>query len=104
VLHHLYQRHSAGKPKGVGINHSKICNFLSVVAPIYGVNRDDRVYQGMTIAFDFSIEEIWPTFAQGATLVAGPTEKCQQLGASLATFLETEAVTILYCVPTLLAR
>ena len=29
----------------------------------------DRVYQGMTIAFDFSIEEIWVPLMAGATLV-----------------------------------
>ena len=32
----------------------------------------DRVYQGMTIAFDFSVEEIWVPWMAGATLVPKP--------------------------------
>ena len=38
----------------------------------------DRVYQGMTIAFDFSVEEIWVPWAAGATLVpeAGRVDAC----------------------------
>ena len=37
---------------------------------VYGVTPEDRVYQGMTIAFDFSVEEIWVPWMVGATLVA----------------------------------
>ena len=63
---------------------------------------DDRVYQGMTIAFDFSVEEIWVPWVAGATLVpkpAGPS----LLGADLHGFLTEHRVTALCCVPTLLA-
>ena len=55
----------------------------------------------MTIAFDFSIEEIWPTLIAGATLVAGPTDAPARPG--LADFLRSSEITVLYCVPTLLA-
>ena len=63
---------------------------------------DDRVYQGMTIAFDFSFEEIWPTWIAGATLVAGPTDS-RRLGQGLTDFLIEHQVSVLCCVPTLLA-
>ncbi|WP_229852693.1 AMP-binding protein, partial [Streptomyces albospinus] len=66
----MYTSGSSGRPKGVAIAHSSICNFLGLVPDIYDVRPDDRVYQGMTISFDFSIEEIWPTWAVGAALVA----------------------------------
>src|SRR5262249_39890558 len=78
------------------------CHFLSVCTPIYGVGRDDRVYQGMTVAFDFSIEEIWPTLIAGATLVAGPTDG-RKLGPALAEFLIEQEITVFCCVPTLLS-
>jgi non-ribosomal peptide synthetase component F len=81
----IYTSGSTGKPKGVEVSQASICNFMSVVPAIYGVTRQDRVYQGMTIAFDFSIEEIWPTWTVGATLVAGPIDD-RQLGAGLADF------------------
>ena len=56
----------------------------------------------MTIAFDFSIEEIWPTWIAGAALVAGPNDS-RKIGSGLAEFLIANEVTMLYCVPTLLA-
>lgn len=98
----IYTSGSTGRPKGVAVNHSSICNFLTVCTPIYGVTCGDRVYQGMIIAFDFSIEEIWPTFIVGATLVAGPTNH-RRLGSELTDFLIEHAITVMYCVPTLLA-
>ncbi|MGQ0575628.1 MAG: Pls/PosA family non-ribosomal peptide synthetase [Pseudonocardia sp.] len=101
----IYTSGSSGRPKGVEVAHASIVNFVEVVARepgIYGVRGDDRVYQGMTISFDFSIEEIWPAWAVGATVVAGPNDE-RRLGADLADFLEGAAVTVLACVPTLLA-
>ncbi|MGW6659507.1 Pls/PosA family non-ribosomal peptide synthetase [Rhodococcus sp. NPDC055024] len=98
----LYTSGSSGRPKGVEVAQSSICNFLDVVPDVYDVQPNDRVYQGMTISFDFSIEEIWPTWARGATIVAGPTDS-RRLGGELADFLDENAVTTLYCVPTLLA-
>jgi len=98
----LYTSGSSGRPKGVEVAQSSICNFLDVVPDVYDVQPNDRVYQGMTISFDFSIEEIWPTWARGATIVAGPTDS-RRMGGELADFLDENAVTTLYCVPTLLA-
>ncbi|MFG3709789.1 Pls/PosA family non-ribosomal peptide synthetase [Micromonospora sp. NPDC047730] len=98
----IYTSGSSGRPKGVDVAQSSICNFLDVVPGVYDVRPTDRVYQGMTIAFDFAIEEIWPTWSVGATLVAGPNDS-RRLGAELADFLDEARVTVLYCVPTLLA-
>ncbi|MFB6981089.1 Pls/PosA family non-ribosomal peptide synthetase [Streptomyces scopuliridis] len=97
----MYTSGSSGRPKGVKVAQSSICNFLDVVPKVYDVRPDDRVYQGMTISFDFSIEEIWPTWSVGATLVAGP-DGSGHLGAELGEFLHSRRITMLYCVPTLL--
>ncbi|MFJ5101305.1 Pls/PosA family non-ribosomal peptide synthetase [Streptomyces sp. NPDC088554] len=97
----MYTSGSSGRPKGVEIAQSSICNFLDVVPRVYDVRPGDRVYQGMTISFDFSIEEIWPTWSVGATLVAGPVGS-GRLGAELGEFLDDRRITMLYCVPTLL--
>jgi non-ribosomal peptide synthetase-like protein len=98
----IYTSGSSGRPKGVEVAHSSICNLISIVPSLYGVEPTDRVYQGMTIAFDFSIEEIWPTWAVGATVVAGPSD-IRLLGAELAEFLIDSRISVLWCVPTLLA-
>ncbi|WP_422934482.1 Pls/PosA family non-ribosomal peptide synthetase [Sinomonas sp. P47F7] len=98
----IYTSGSTGRPKGVDVAQSSICNFINIVPGVYDVRPADRVYQGMTLAFDFSIEEVWPTWAVGATLVAGPTDS-RRLGSGLADFLGERRISVLYCVPTVLA-
>ncbi|MFJ8470953.1 Pls/PosA family non-ribosomal peptide synthetase [Kitasatospora sp. NPDC094011] len=101
VCYVIYTSGTTGRPKGVAVSHASIVNFLQSVAPIYQVREEDRVYQGLSLAFDFSVEEIWPTWVVGATLVAGPTNE-QRVGEGLGTFLIEQAITVLCCVPTLL--
>ena len=98
----IYTSGSTGRPKGVAIEHASICNFVQVAAEVYGMACDDRVYQGMTIAFDFSVEEIWVPWMAGATLVPKPGGE-SLLGPELNDFLQERRVTALCCVPTLLA-
>ena len=98
----IYTSGSTGKPKGVPIDHAQIVNFIRVAAEVYGIQAEDRMYQGLTIAFDFAIEEIWVPLAVGATLVPGPTGS-RLVGQDLAEFLAEKNITALCCVPTLLA-
>ncbi|WP_081789154.1 Pls/PosA family non-ribosomal peptide synthetase [Kutzneria albida] len=97
----IYTSGTTGKPKGVAVSHASIVNFLDVVTPIYQVRAEDRVYQGLSIAFDFSVEEIWPAWLAGATLVTGPGDD-RRVGAGLSEFLAEQDITFLCCVPTLL--
>lgn len=98
----IYTSGSTGRPKGVDVAQHSICSFVHVISEVYDVRPEDRVYQGMTIAFDFAIEEVWPTWAMGATLVAGPTD-ARRVGSGLTDFLEERVITLLYCVPTVLS-
>ena len=98
----IYTSGSTGRPKGVAVEHASICNFVRVAVEVYGYRSSDRVYQGMTIAFDFAVEEIWVPLVAGATLVPKPGGT-SLLGPDLREFLEEQRVTALCCVPTLLA-
>jgi non-ribosomal peptide synthetase-like protein len=98
----VYTSGSTGRPKGVAVNHSSICNFVRVAAETYGYRPGDRVYQGITLAFDFSVEELWVPLVAGATLVPAPDD-AQLVGRELARFLAKNRVTAFCCVPTLLA-
>jgi non-ribosomal peptide synthetase-like protein len=102
VCYIIYTSGTTGNPKGVVIEHPSICNFVRVAAERYGFGPGDRVYQGMTIAFDFSVEEIWVPLMAGATLVPGPPG-VTLLADELADFLRDRKVTCLVCCPTLLA-
>ena len=98
----IYTSGSTGRPKGVAVNHSSICNFVRIAADLYGYQSSDRVYQGLSLAFDFSVEELFVPLMAGATLVPAPTGT-QLIGRDLAGFLRDRNVTALCCVPTLLA-
>ena len=98
----IYTSGSTGTPKGVAVTHASACNFVQVAAEVYGITDADRVYQGLSVAFDFSVEEIWVPWMVGATVVpkpAGPS----LLGQELHDYLSGNGVTTLCCVPTLLA-
>jgi len=98
----LYTSGSTGRPKGVAVAHRSICNFVRVSAEQYGFRPSDRVYQGMSFAFDFSMEEFWVPLVAGATVVPNTWHKTL-FGEELADFLERRGVTCFCGVPTLLA-
>jgi non-ribosomal peptide synthetase-like protein len=98
----IYTSGTTGNPKGVGIGHAGICNFVRVAAELYGYAPGDRVYQGMTIAFDFSIEEIFVPLMAGATL-APARPGTTLIGEELGDFLRERRVSVMACCPTLLA-
>ena len=98
----IYTSGTTGKPKGVAIEHAGICNFVKVAGEVYGIRQDDRCYQGMSLAFDFHVEDLWVPLIAGATLIAGKSEGTL-FGNDLHSFLHKERVTYFPCVPTLWA-
>jgi amino acid adenylation domain-containing protein len=65
----MYTSGSTGKPKGVQILHRGLMNHASAIAQAYSMTSRDRVLQFSTISFDIAVEEIFPTWMTGATLV-----------------------------------
>jgi len=98
----IYTSGTTGRPKGVMIAHRSACHLVRAEADIFGVGPDDRVYQGFSIAFDASVEEVWLAFFAGAALVVG-TREMAQAGPALPRMLTEAGVTVLSTVPTLLA-
>lgn len=60
------------------------------------------MYQGFSLAFDASLEELWMAFANGATLIACTAKEIRS-GLGLNSFLEQHQVSVFSTVPTLLA-
>lgn len=98
----IYTSGSTGKPKGIAINQGSICHFLRSENALLGVNERDRVYQGFSVAFDMSFEEIWISYLAGATLWIAPKDVASDPEA-LPLALQANGITVLHAVPTLLA-
>jgi non-ribosomal peptide synthetase-like protein len=98
----IYTSGSTGKPKGILITQRSICHFLRSENAVLGVTAADKVYQGFSVAFDMSFEEIWIAYLCGATLWIGPKEISGD-PETLPRMLEQNRVTVLHAVPTLLA-
>ncbi|WP_077002041.1 Pls/PosA family non-ribosomal peptide synthetase [Variovorax sp. KK3] len=98
----IYTSGSTGKPKGIAITQGSICHFLRSENDVLGVRADDRVYQGFSVAFDMSFEEIWISWLAGATLWVAPRDVASNPEA-LPAALKAHGITVLHAVPTLLA-
>jgi non-ribosomal peptide synthetase-like protein len=97
----IYTSGSTGRPKGVQIMHRNATHLVAAEAHMFAIQPQDRVFQGASLSFDLSVEEVWLAFNAGATLVAATPEVAHG-GPELGAYLLQHGVTVLSCVPTLL--
>ncbi len=98
----IYTSGSTGTPKGIVISGRNICHYLRAANDVYGLTRSDIVFQGASVAFDLSMEEIWLPYLVGATLFVATPEVLGE-AEKLPEIMEANGVTVLDTVPTLLA-
>ncbi|MEM7203264.1 MAG: amino acid adenylation domain-containing protein [Planctomycetota bacterium] len=65
----IYTSGSTGKPKGVVISHGAMTSHNLAVVDHFALDANDRALQFASISFDLSVEEIFPTWLAGGTLV-----------------------------------
>jgi myxalamid-type nonribosomal peptide synthetase MxaA len=65
----IYTSGSTGKPKGVMIQHQSLVNFTLAAIVEYGFTQSDGILQFASISFDAAVEEIYPCFISGGTLI-----------------------------------
>ncbi len=97
----IYTSGSTGVPKGIVITNRNICHYLRSANALYAISAADVVFQGASVAFDLSMEEIWIPYLVGASLFVATREILGEADA-LPDVLNTAGVTVLDTVPTLL--
>jgi amino acid adenylation domain-containing protein len=78
----FYTSGSTGKPKGVMVEHRNVVNHCLSSIQIYGICPDDRVLQFFSMNFDGSVEELFPAWACGGTVVL----RSDELSSSVSEF------------------
>ncbi|CAA7628006.1 conserved membrane hypothetical protein [Candidatus Terasakiella magnetica] len=98
----IYTSGSTGKPKAIVINHRNICHYLRSANSLYGIGPTDVVFQGASVAFDLSLEEIFIPYLVGASLWIGGRQTLAET-ETLPDVLTRAGITVLDTVPTLLS-
>ena len=90
----IYTSGSTGKPKGVMITHRGLVNHNLAIAKQYDLEKSDRVLQFSSMSFDIIVEELFPSWLVGSTVVVR-TEEMLSSTTNFLQFIEREQVTIL---------
>jgi non-ribosomal peptide synthetase-like protein len=98
----IFTSGSTGEPKGIAITQRNICHLLRSENALVGVRETDRVYQGFSLAFDMSFEEIWISWLVGATVWIAPASLTADADG-IAAAINGEGITVLHAVPTLMS-
>ena len=80
----LYTSGSTGQAKGVVITHCALVNYTLGAIKGYEVVQGDRVLQFASMSFDASMEEIYCSLSQGATLILRTEEMMDSIDAFLS--------------------
>lgn len=98
----LFTSGTTGRPKGIMTEHRNVAHFLAAFNEVCRLSAEDRVYQGFSLGFDGSVEEIWMAFSNGAALIVG-TPEVKALGNETAELITKMGVTFFSTVPTFLS-
>ena len=89
----IYTSGSRGEPKGVMLGHRALANHSVAVSRLYELGPADRVLQFCSLGFDVSVEEIFPTWATGGTVVFRPDDAAS-LGRAWLGWLARAGITV----------
>ncbi|WP_439676218.1 amino acid adenylation domain-containing protein [Embleya sp. MST-111070] len=94
----IYTSGSTGRPKGVVVPHHNVVRLLDSTDDRFGFGPDDVWTLFHSIAFDFTVWELWGALLRGGRLVVVPYDVSRSPGAFLD-LLAGEGVTVLNQTP-----
>lgn len=90
----IYTSGSTGKPRGVLLQHRGLVNHHVAAVRLYDMRPTDRTLQFSSISFDIAIEEIFPTWIAGGTVVLR-TDQVPLTGSDFLYWMRQHRITIL---------
>ncbi|HEU5226877.1 MAG TPA: amino acid adenylation domain-containing protein, partial [Ktedonobacteraceae bacterium] len=90
----IYTSGSTGSPKGAVVPHLALLNHCVAVSQRYQLHAGDRVLHFASISFDVALEELFPAWLHGATVVIWP-QAVAPSGAEFSRFAAAEQLTVL---------
>lgn len=95
----IFTSGSTGEPKGVVVTHRNVARLFSATAELFDFNPRDRWLLGHSLAFDFSVWEVWGAWTTGGTLVLSDWDQRRDPD-TLAALMSRHGVTVLNQTPT----
>jgi len=90
----IYTSGSTGQPRGVMLSHRGLVNHHAAAVRMYDLGPADRTLQFSSLSFDIAIEEIFPTWIAGGTVVLR-TDDMPLAGAGFLRWIQQSAITVL---------
>ncbi|WP_328967849.1 amino acid adenylation domain-containing protein [Streptomyces sp. NBC_00239] len=95
----IYTSGTTGRPKGVPVRHSSVVALLTAARDLFAFEREDRWLLFHSLAFDFSVWEIWGPLSSGAALVV-PPQWVTRAPEDLIALIADERISVLNQTPT----
>ncbi len=90
----IYTSGSTGKPRGVMLEHRGLVNHHVAAVKLFDMQPADRTLQFSSLSFDIAIEEIFPTWIAGGTVVMR-TEEMPLAGSDFLEWIRQRGITVL---------